>query len=80
MDFVPREGSRGVLQVLNPLDFIKWTYLRVLALRMVSLDQLPDCSHQNMSPSAHQIYISEELTLVKICSESVMLRNLRDFG
>ena len=80
MDFVLCEGSRGVLQVLDPLDFIMWTWLRVVGLRMVLLDQLPDFSHQNMSPSRHQIYISEELTLVKICSESVMLRNLRDFG
>ena len=79
MDFVLCEGSRGVLQVLGRLDFIMWTWLRVMGLRMVLLDQLPNFSHQNMSPSRYEIYISEELTLVKICSESAMLRNSRDF-
>ena len=75
MDFVQYEGSRGVLQVLNPPDFIIWTWLRVLGLRMVSVDQLSTFSHPNMCPSRHQINISEELTLVNICSESAILHN-----
>ena len=80
MDFVLCEGSRGVPKILNPLDFIMWTLLTVVGLRMVLLNQLPDFSHQNMSPSRHEINMSEELALVKICSESAMLRNSRDFG
>ena len=75
MDFVLCEGSRGVLQVLDLPIFIMWTWLRVVGLRMVLLDQLPDFSHQNMSSSRHEINMSEELALVKICSDSAMLRN-----
>ena len=75
MDFVQCEGSRGVLQVLDLPIFIMWTWLRVVGLRMVLLDQLPDFSHQNMSSSRHEINMSEELALVKICSDSAMLRN-----
>ena len=80
MDFVQYEGSRGVLRVLHLPYLIIKTWLRVVGLRIVSVDQLSTFWHQNMSPGRHHIDISKELSLVNICEGFAMLRNIRGFG
>ena len=66
MDFVLCEDSKGVVQVASPSIVILLTWWRVSGLKMVSVIPHLDCSHPNISPSMHQINLSEELTLVNM--------------
>ena len=68
MDLALYEHLRHVLQVIHPPIFISLTWIRLVDLRMVSVDPLPAFSYSNMSPNRPQIYFPEELTLVNLCS------------
>ena len=59
----PEESYRSLILLL----FIMQTQLMVVGLKMVSVDQLAIFSHQNMSSSKHEIYVSNELSLVNVC-------------
>ena len=55
------DASRGVPQVLNTFILIVWTQLRVVGLRMLSVDQHLAVLHPNLSVTRPQITISEDL-------------------
>ena len=62
MDFVQCEGSRGVLQVLNPPYLIIQTWLRVVGLRMVSVNQLPTFLSKHVPRQAPELHFNKVRT------------------
>ena len=68
MDFVLRETSRGLVQILNSHVFIEWTWLKFVGLGMVSVNENDARSYPNTSLSKHRIDLSEELMPLNICS------------
>ena len=64
MDFGLCQSVRAVLQFLDPLTFIIWTWLKPLSLKIVSVDPFHIFLCPNLSLSTPQIDHPEELTLI----------------